>query len=151
MNGRGRKPGDGKGRLGGRAKGTPNKRTQELIEKLEALGFDPVEAMVYVYRKARAEYRRADKVAVALMAYQTDRGLQTSRVDSSPQWLRIAGDMAKELMQYTHAKRKAVEVSGPDGGPVQLEDVTPEQAHERVERLLERRTQTLLAVGRETK
>lgn len=124
MSSRGRKTGDGKGRYGGRTKGTPNKRTKELIEKLEAMGFDPVEAMVYVYRKARAEYRRADKVAVALMAYQTDHGLQTSRVDSSPQWLRIAGDMAKELMQYTHAKRKAVEVSGPNGKPIEHKDVS---------------------------
>ena len=35
----------GKPKTGGRQKGTPNKRTQEIIEKLEALGCDPVEGM----------------------------------------------------------------------------------------------------------
>ena len=32
-------------KTGGRREGTPNKRTQEIIEKLEALGCDPVEGM----------------------------------------------------------------------------------------------------------
>ncbi len=32
-------------KTGGRTLGTPNKRTQEIIERLEALGCDPVEGM----------------------------------------------------------------------------------------------------------
>ena len=32
-------------KTGGRTRGTPNRRTQEIIEKLEALGCDPVEGM----------------------------------------------------------------------------------------------------------
>ena len=38
----GSKPGE---RRGGRREGTPNRRTLEIIEKLEALGCDPVEGM----------------------------------------------------------------------------------------------------------
>lgn len=33
-------------------------------------------------------------------------------------------DVTLKLMEYLYAKRRAVEVSGPDGGPVQTEDVT---------------------------
>ena len=32
-------------KTGGRMRGTPNRRTQEIIEKLEELGCDPVEGM----------------------------------------------------------------------------------------------------------
>ncbi|MEI7658898.1 MAG: hypothetical protein WCK33_12625 [Phycisphaerae bacterium] len=32
-------------KTGGRTKGTPNKRTVEVMEKLEALGCDPIEGM----------------------------------------------------------------------------------------------------------
>ena len=32
-------------KTGGRTKGTPNRRTAEVSEKLEALGCDPIEGM----------------------------------------------------------------------------------------------------------
>jgi len=35
-------------RLGGRAAGTPNKRTQDVIERLEALKCDPIEGMAKI-------------------------------------------------------------------------------------------------------
>ena len=35
-------------KTGGREKGTPNKKTQALIEKLDALGCDPVEGMANI-------------------------------------------------------------------------------------------------------
>ena len=33
---------------GGRAKGTPNRKTQEVVERLEALGCDPIEGMARI-------------------------------------------------------------------------------------------------------
>lgn len=35
-------------KTGGRQTGTPNKRTQELVERLEALGCDPIEGMAQI-------------------------------------------------------------------------------------------------------
>lgn len=35
-------------KTGGRKKGTPNKRTQELAAKMEALGCDPIEGMATI-------------------------------------------------------------------------------------------------------
>jgi hypothetical protein len=42
---RGSSPGE---RRGGRQKGTPNKVTQEIVEKLQALGCDPIEGMARI-------------------------------------------------------------------------------------------------------
>lgn len=41
-----RKKGDGRGRLGGREKGTPNKKTEALIAICEKHGVEPFEGMV---------------------------------------------------------------------------------------------------------
>jgi len=35
-------------KAGGRVKGTPNKRTQEAMQKLEELDFDPIEGMAKI-------------------------------------------------------------------------------------------------------
>ena len=35
-------------KTGGRQKGTPNRRTQEIIEKLDTLGCDPIEGMARI-------------------------------------------------------------------------------------------------------
>lgn len=84
---KGAKPGE---RRGGRVKGTPNKRTQEVIEKLAALDCDPIEGMATIAKEA---YEARD--------------------------FQLAGNMYKELAQYVAPKRKAVEHSGKDGGPVE--------------------------------
>ena len=67
-------------KTGGRIKGTPNKKTVEVCERMEQLGFDPIESMVEICNQAMA-----DK-------------------DYS-----LAGIMAKELAQYVYPKRKAIE------------------------------------------
>ena len=74
---------------GGRKKGTPNKTTLAVIKTLEEAGCDPILGMVEVAQKAiEAE-------------------------DYS-----LAGSMYKELAQYVAPKRKAVEFTGQDGGPI---------------------------------
>lgn len=40
-------------KTGGRQAGTPNKRTAELVERLEALGCDPIEGMAHIAMDSR--------------------------------------------------------------------------------------------------
>ena len=68
-------------RHGGRKKGTPNKRTQDLKDRIEALGCDPLIAMVQIGEEAKAK----------------------------EDWP-LAFSVYKELMQYCYPKRRAVEV-----------------------------------------
>lgn len=70
-------------KTGGRVKGTPNKKTQAVLDKLEAADHDPILAMVKIAKKAYA-------------------------MDD----LHLAGAMNRELAQYVAPKRKAVEVTG---------------------------------------
>lgn len=71
---------------GGRVKGTPNKKTQDVIDRLNALGCDPIEGMAKIAKTALAS-------------------------DD----LQLAGQMYKELAQYVAPKRKAIEMTGADG------------------------------------
>jgi hypothetical protein len=95
---RGRKPGTP--RTGGRAKGTPNKATDEtraLIEK--ALGGSPLEKMATLARQL----------------------LEGERVlDSEAKAIEVATKLLSEVAQYHSPKRKALEVSGPDGGSIPI-------------------------------
>ena len=67
-------------KTGGREKGTPNKRTQDVLEKLEQLGCDPIEGMARIAQQAEEE---GDKV--------------------------LAARMYTELAPYIAPKRKAIE------------------------------------------
>lgn len=82
-------------KTGGRVKGTPNKKTQDVIDRLKELNCDPIEGMA----------------KIALQALNDDD-------------LALAGNMYKELAQYVAPKRKAVEHTGADGGAIQLETKT---------------------------
>ncbi len=77
-------------RRGGRQKGTPNKRTVAVADKLEELGCDPIEGMAKIAMDDRIE-------------------------------LNIRAQMFKELAQYVAPKRKAMEVTGEDGGSIKGE------------------------------
>jgi len=90
----GRKPGASK--TGGRKAGTPNKKTTELLDKIEAFckergieGYDPVIQMVEI-----ANHDEAD--------------------------LPLKLNAAKEVAQYIHPKRKALEVDQAINDLVQL-------------------------------
>lgn len=88
---RGAKPGE---RRGGRAKGTPNKDKQSLLQLIQQKfpGYHPVIAM--------AEIANSDDETVDL----------NTRFQAH-----------KEVAQYVEPKRKAVEHSGEGGGPVKWE------------------------------
>lgn len=76
--------------LGGRPRGSPNKRSLDVAARLAALGCHPLEAMARLAAEAEAEGDKA-----------------------------LAGSMYKELAQYTAPKRKAVEVTGEGGGAIE--------------------------------
>ena len=67
-------------KTGGRSRGTPNKRTQDVMEKLDELGCDPIEGMARIAQQAEAD---GDK--------------------------NLAAQMYKELAPYIAPKRKAIE------------------------------------------
>ncbi|MBA2490746.1 MAG: hypothetical protein H0V34_03215 [Gammaproteobacteria bacterium] len=83
----GAKPGE---RRGGRQKGTRNKRTLAVIDRLDVMGCDPIAGMARIAMDETAE-------------------------------LAIRAQMFKELAQYVAPKRKAIEVTGEDGGPIKGE------------------------------
>lgn len=64
--GRGSKPGE---RRGGRAKGTPNKRTAEALEAVRATGMTPLEYLTSVYQDANADEARRIDAAKAAAPY----------------------------------------------------------------------------------
>lgn len=70
-------------KTGGRVKGTPNKRTQDLIDLIEreCPGYDPIVAMAKIANDEAQDYN-------------------------------IRVQCHKEVAQYIHAKRKAIEVNG---------------------------------------
>jgi hypothetical protein len=67
-------------KTGGRTKGTPNKKTQDVLAKLEALECDPIEGMARLAQQAEGE---GDKS--------------------------LAARLYAELAPYTAPKRKAIE------------------------------------------
>lgn len=80
-------------KTGGRKKGTLNRKNADIQAKLDALDYDPIESMVRLAIQAENE---GD--------------------------LQLAGGMAKELAQYVAPKRKAIEVSGLDGGAIKTDN-----------------------------
>jgi hypothetical protein len=82
----------------GRKKGTPNKKTQSVIDQLAALDCDPIKGMATIALKAME-----DKDFI------------------------LAGSMFKELAQYVAPKRKSVEMSTHVTFEERLHDLTDEE------------------------
>ena len=90
---RGAKPGE---RPGGRKKGTPNKLTRTVMERVEALGVDPIAILAY--------FADGDTTKLGY----TGKG-------DPPITREMRLKAAIELAQYIAPKRKAIELSDPDG------------------------------------
>ena len=82
-------------KTGGRAKGTKNKRTQEVIDILNELDCNPIEGLANVA-----------KIAMEKQDYA------------------LAGNMYKELSQYLFPKRRAIEVSAEVNSTLSTDDLT---------------------------
>jgi|SRR5208282_5103406 len=76
-------------RVGGRKKGVRNKRTQELLAKVETSGLTPVDFLLGVMRDDKKELG--------------------TRIDAG-----------KAVAPYLHPKLANIEVTGKDGGPLQV-------------------------------
>lgn len=118
------KPGDAKPPNSGRKKGqgdavprvrtegttTPRpKFTREVSERLEVLGLDPISGLARIGIRAEA----AGELAIAKSCYA-------------------------ELAQYVYPKRRAVEHSGPGGGPIPISADPFESITRELSRLAER-------------
>lgn len=105
-------------KTGGRAKGTPNKSTQSLMEKCERLGCDPFEILL---RFAMGDWKGLGYEAQQALKQVTEGGEHIYE-DVIPPELRQKS--AKEASEYLYPKRKAVEISGDEdkGFRIILED-----------------------------
>jgi hypothetical protein len=56
-------------RTGGRQKGTPNKRTQEMLDEISSTGEMPLEYTIRVMRDPEADAQRRDKMAQTAAPY----------------------------------------------------------------------------------
>lgn len=85
---------------GGRKKGTPNKRTRELMEILEEGGFCPVRALLQDREKALDCFAK----------------LRAKKPYEANMYLKLAQDAAKDVMQYVYPKRKSIDAPKPEEG-----------------------------------
>ncbi len=84
----------------GRKKGTPNKKTVELMTMLEGLKFDPGQELVFCYREAVKLYQERKKA-----------GYIKGAVSS----LSLASKVANDIAQFVYPRKKAIEHSGEVG------------------------------------
>ena len=85
-------------KYGGRVKGTPNKSSQNIMDKLTDLDCDPIEGMATIARKAMDEGEFI-----------------------------LAGTMYRELAQYVAPKRKSVEMNTHVSFEQKLHDMSQEE------------------------
>jgi hypothetical protein len=111
----GAKPGQ---RFGGRQKGTPNRKTEEIAEKLARLKCDPLEgmAMIALNKVPCGLCRGAGKTKYKLPGDETihERTCERcygSRMEACS--LELRAKMYSDLAQYVHPRRKAIELSTP--------------------------------------
>lgn len=96
----------------GRKKGTPNKNTFELRAAIAAAcgaDWDPLVAMSRIGKTGFADRYEPDEETGGLKF-----------VGFLPVSEKTRSSCLKEVSEYIHAKRKAVELSGPDGDPMQM-------------------------------
>ena len=112
-------------KFGGRKKGTPNKVTASIAEKLAAWACDPFKTLAAIADgdlacnvcrgKGKTRYQAAhDGDRTFERTCQSCYGSKFEKVSPAER-----GKAAAELAQYIAPKRKAIEHSGPEGGPMQ--------------------------------
>jgi hypothetical protein len=110
----GRRPGQG------RPKGSLNKRSMEIARDAAERGVTPLEVMLENMQFAR------EKLPALLQEIIKDQPLpEKFNLMAELQKYRVfAQEAAKDAAPYMHPRLANVAHSGPDGGPVQYEDVT---------------------------
>lgn len=98
----------------GRPAGSVNRRSRDFIAKLEEHEFCPVTAMIECYREARKIFDNYGVIYDAICDAREEKALTTGALNVPPEdkahtYLKIAGDMAKDIASYTYPKLKAIE------------------------------------------
>jgi len=109
---------EGSTKTGGRAKGTPNKKTQDVIDRLKELNCDPIEGMAKIAMNACPCLSCEEKGFIIITPENPEDKEVCPNCDGSGKLtasLELRGQMYKELAQYVAPKRKAIEVTGKDG------------------------------------
>lgn len=118
-------------RLGGRSKGTPNKRTLELKELAEKLGVDPFEILLL--------FAKGDYAALGYDEFEEKMGAAGIPVSIRTIEPELREKAAKDACEYLYPKRKAIEVTKLPHDPLdELRSMTPEQ-REAIRQDLEKR------------
>lgn len=122
-------PGVGRGgrplglpKSGGRSKGTRNRATLELREKLTALSCDPVVELVAIARDPKTETGTKASIFSQLMRYTSP---IPKPVDDSNQEVCIGDESALTVKEVVKLAQQVLERFGPDSTP-QQEKPTPE-------------------------
>src|SRR3954468_16183547 len=108
-------------KTGGRRRGTPNRRTGEVAERLAALGCDPIEGMAAIAMgdvpcpacDGSGEVAGSRGGPGETCEACHGRGREPIRAE-------LRAKMLAELAGYVYPKRKAVELDAPTGNPIQL-------------------------------
>lgn len=98
----------------GRPPGTKNRRTLEFVAVLEREKFCPVTAMIECYREAKKVYDSYGLIYDAIqdariIKNDQDGSYPTPLEDKAHTYLKIAGDLAKDIASYTYPKLKSIE------------------------------------------
>ncbi len=93
----------GHAKAGGRKKGTPNKKTEALLDKAKALGIDPFE-VVLLFAKGDWKSLGYDNEC---WFKETAEGEVKMGYVIPPE---LRAKMAADACQYLHPKRKAIEI-----------------------------------------
>lgn len=77
----------------GRTKGSPNRRTWDLVETLEKLGFDPLAKLVQLALDGEQDYK------------------QNRNNEMGPQYFSTTVKACTEMLSYVYPKRKAIDIT----------------------------------------
>jgi hypothetical protein len=97
----GSKPGE---RRGGRSKGTPNKRTIAVAEKLEELGYDPIEGMARITVDEKLKMSIRAQMHKELAQY----------VASKRKAIEVRGEAGQSFIDALREANSRRDISGPD-------------------------------------
>lgn len=127
--------GPGRGKTGGRKKGTLNADTAGLCDLLDKAGYSPVAELIWAAEVAKLEYARAAEVFDAIQAKRASFEMTPLTESDAPTFLKIVQASAANIMPYVYPKRKAVEITGKDGADLfQSFGAIMKQAHDRHEK-----------------
>ena len=116
--------------IGGRKKGTPNKNRQVLLDKAKELGVDPFQILLLF---AKGDWKALGYDSAETVTAITKDGQKIFADRISPE---LRQKSAKDASEYLYPKRKAVELTGEDGGPVDFNNVSKDEIDQRIKELL---------------